>query len=74
MRVTNFLDRVTQLERRRPPRRGLSSERRKYLTGKAVYEGDPEALAELNLNRPARITGTKEQREAAVAAGARADT
>ncbi len=60
--------RIALLEQRGRPRLpGLSSERRKFLTDRAVA-GDQEALAELNLHRPARVTGSKEQREAAVAA------
>ena len=49
----NFEDRVTKLEQRRRPRQpGLSHERRKYLTDKAVREGDQEALQVLERHRP----------------------
>ena len=55
---------------RRP---GISGERRKALTDRAVLHGDLEALNELSLHRPDKITASKEQRAAAVAAGLRAD-
>jgi hypothetical protein len=51
--------------------RGLSHQRRKYLTDRAVLHGDQEALAELNHHRPERINAGREQREAAVKAGLR---
>ena len=51
---------------RRP---GISAERRKALTDRAVLHGDLEALQELSLYRPDRITASKEQRAAAIAAG-----
>jgi hypothetical protein len=60
-------------QQRRTPRRGLSSERRKYLTDKAVA-GDQEALQELNLHRPRIAFTNPEQRAAAVAAGLRANS
>lgn len=51
----NLQGRVTRLEQRHRPRQpGLSSERRKYLTDRAVT-GNQEALQELNLHRQ-RIT------------------
>jgi hypothetical protein len=49
--------------------RGLSHERRKYLTDRAVLHGDQDALAELNRNRPEKINASKEQRDAALKAG-----
>jgi hypothetical protein len=49
--------------------RGLSRQRRKYLTDRAVLHGDQEALAALNRHRPEKIGASKEQREAAVKAG-----
>ena len=55
---------------RRP---GISGERRKVLTDRAVLQGDLEALKELSLQRPDKITASKEQRAAALAAGLRAD-
>jgi hypothetical protein len=61
-----FQDRVTKLEQRHRPRQpGLSSERRKCLTDKAVREGDQEALRELNLHRPRIIQACARQRAAA---------
>jgi hypothetical protein len=51
--------------------RGLSRQRRKYLTDRAVLHGDQEALAELNRHRPEKIGASKEQRDAALAAGLR---
>jgi hypothetical protein len=51
--------------------RGLSHERRKFLTDRAVFHGDQDALAELNLHRPKKIVASKEQRAAAVEAGLR---
>jgi hypothetical protein len=55
---------------RRP---GISGERRKVLTDRAVLHGDLEALQELSLYRPSKITAGNEQRAAAIAAGLRAD-
>jgi hypothetical protein len=55
------------------PRPGISAERRKALTDRAVH-GDLEALKELSLHRPDKITASKQQRAAALAAGLRADT
>jgi hypothetical protein len=55
---------------RRP---GVSGERRKALTDRAVLHGDLEALQELSLYRPSKITAGKEQRAAAITAGLRAD-
>ncbi len=49
----------------------LSSERRKYLTDRAVRDGDQEAFRELAQYRPTKITASNEQRAAAVAAGLR---
>ena len=66
--------RVTKLERQHRPRNGLSSERRKYLTDKAVNERDQEAQAELNLHRPRIINISLERRAAALAAGLIIDT
>ena len=61
--------RIAMLERRHRPRhQGLSSERRKYLTDKAVLEGDQEALQELNLHRPRIIHADPLRRAAARAA------
>jgi hypothetical protein len=48
---------------------GLTTERRKFLTDRAVRFGDRDALAELEKHRPKRIIGSKEQQDAAVAAG-----
>jgi hypothetical protein len=49
--MANFEERVAKLEQRHYPRQpGLSSERRKCLTDRAVT-GDQEALQELNLHR-----------------------
>ena len=73
--MATFQDRVTKLEQRHRPRQpGLSSERRKYLTDRAVREGDQEALQELNLHRSRIIQASAQQRAAALAAGLRADT
>jgi hypothetical protein len=47
--------------------------RRKALTDRAVLHGDVEALNEPSLHRPDKITASKEQRAAAVAAGLRTD-
>jgi hypothetical protein len=55
---------------RRP---GISGERRKVLTDRAVLHGDLEALQELSLYRPSKITAGNEQRAAAIAAGLKAD-
>ena len=55
---------------RRP---GISGERRKALTDRAVLHGDLDALRELSLYRPDKITASKQQRAAAIAAGLRAD-
>jgi hypothetical protein len=54
--------------------RGLSHERRKHLTDRAVLFGNQKALEELSRHRPEKITASKEQRDAAAAAGLRADT
>jgi hypothetical protein len=51
--------------------RGLSHQRRKYLTDRAVLHGDQGALAELNRHRPEKINASKEQRDAALVAGLR---
>ena len=55
---------------RRP---GISGERRKDLTDRAVFHGDLDALQELSMYRPSKITAGREQRAAAIAAGLRAD-
>ena len=52
-------------------KRGLSHEQRNQLTDRAVLHGDQDALAELNLHRSEKITASREQREAALAAGLR---
>lgn len=71
--MADFQDRVAKLEQRHRRRLGgLSSERRKYLTDRAVA-GDQEALQELNLHRRPIIQSSPHQRAAAVAAGLRAD-
>jgi hypothetical protein len=49
--------------------RGLSHERRKFLTDRAVLHADQDALAELNRHRPEKINASKEQRDAALKAG-----
>ena len=70
--MANVQDRITKLERRRrhlAPR--LSSERRKYLTDKAVLKGDQEALRELEQYRSSPIDDPV-RRAAALAAGLRA--
>jgi hypothetical protein len=71
--TTSIEKRLTLLEQRHRPGPRLSSERRKYLTDKAVREGDQEALQELNLHRWLITHATTEQRAAALAAGLRAD-
>jgi hypothetical protein len=58
---------------RRRPRPGISAERRKALTDRAVLHGDLEALQELSLYRPDKINASKERRAAALAGGMRAD-
>jgi hypothetical protein len=62
---------LERLEARAGKRPGLSSERRKYLTDRAVPHSDQEGLAELELHRPATSVESVEQRDAAVAAGIR---
>src|SRR3954447_16461153 len=47
------------------PRPGISAKRRKALTDRAVLHGDLEALQELSLYRPDKITASKEQCAAA---------
>jgi hypothetical protein len=69
--MKDLTGRLERLEARAGRRSGLSSERRKYLTDRAVLHGDQEALAELNRCRSEKITASKEQREAALAAGLR---
>jgi hypothetical protein len=69
--MKDLTGRLERLEARPGRRSGLSSERRKYLTDRAVLHGDHEALAELNRYRSEKITASKEQREAALAAGLR---
>src|SRR4051794_26872174 len=66
--MKSFQNRVTKLEQRHRPRLpGLSSERRKYLTDKAVA-GDQGAL---NLHRQPMIYSDPARRAAALAAGLR---
>ena len=67
--------RIERLEAaaRQKPRPGISAERRKALTDRAVLHGDLEALQELSLHRPDGITASQQQRAAALAAGLRAD-
>jgi hypothetical protein len=69
--MKDLTGRLERLEARAGRRSGLSSERRKYLTDRAVLHRDEEALAELNLHRPDTILGFVEQRAAALAAGIR---
>ena len=69
--MKDLTGRLERLEARAGRRSGLSSERRKYLTDRAVLHRDDEALAELNLHRPDTIVGSVEQRAAAIAAGIR---
>ena len=69
--MKDLTGRLERLEARAGRRLGLSSERRKYLTDRAVLHRDEEALAELNLHRPDTIVGFVEQRAAAIAAGIR---
>jgi hypothetical protein len=69
--MKDLTGRLERLEARAGRRSGLSSERRKHLTDRAVLHGDQEALAELNRYRSKKITASKEQREAALAAGLR---
>lgn len=69
--MKDLTGRLERLEARAGRRSRLSSARRKYLTDRAVLHGDQEALAELNLHRPATIVGSVEQRFAAVAAAIR---
>ena len=69
--MKDLTGRLERLEARAGRRSGLSSERRKYLTDRAVLHGDQEALAELELHRPGTIVGFVEQRAAAIAAGIR---
>ncbi|MGY3472464.1 hypothetical protein [Bradyrhizobium ottawaense] len=71
--MPNFQDRISKLEQRqRPSGPGLSYERRKLLTDRAVT-GDLEALEELNLHRQRTAPAIPQQRAAALAAGLRAD-
>lgn len=67
--------RIIRLEEaaQRKRRAGLSIERRKVLTDRAVLHGDTEALLELSQHRPSALLGSKEQRSASVAAALRAD-
>jgi hypothetical protein len=69
--MRDLSERLERLEARAGRRIGLTSERRKHLTDRAVLHGDQEALAELNLHRSEMVTASKEQREAALAAGLR---
>ena len=75
--TASLVRRISLLERRKSnsPRRRprISAERRKALTDRAVLQGDLEALQELSLYRPDKITTSKEQRAAAIAAALRAD-
>jgi len=57
-------------QRRRP---GISAERRKALTDRAVLHGDLDALQELSRYRPPNIRVNAQQRAGALAAGLRAD-
>lgn len=69
--MRDLTGRLERLEARAGRRSGLTSERRKHLTDRAVLHGDQAALAELNLHRPEVIMASREQREAALAAGLR---
>jgi hypothetical protein len=71
--MKSFESRLDALEATQAKRKyhGLTTERRKFLTDRAVRWGDREALAELEKDRPGKIAASKEQREAAVAAGLR---
>jgi hypothetical protein len=69
--MKDLTGRLERLEARAGRRSGLSSARRKYLTDRAVLHGDQEALAELELHRPATIVGSVAKRPAALAAGIR---
>jgi hypothetical protein len=68
--IDSRLDALFSIARKRG-KRGLSHERRKHLTDRAVLHGDQDALAELNLHRPEKINASREQRDAALAAGLR---
>jgi hypothetical protein len=61
---------VVARQTRRP---GISGERRKALTDRAVLHGDLEALQEHSLHRFDKISASAVQRSAAIAAGRRAD-
>jgi hypothetical protein len=69
--------RISMLEQRRSNgssrRPRISAERRKALTDRAVLQGDLEALQELSVYRSDKITASKEQRAAAIAAALRGD-
>jgi len=69
--MKDLTGRLERLEARAGRRSVLSSERRKYLTDRAVLHGDRDAFAELELHRPDTIVGFVEQRAAAIAAGIR---
>ena len=75
--IKRLLERMTRAEavasqRARP---SISHARRNYLTDRAVRHGDQKALSELARNwEPGGYQLTKEQCEAAIAAGLRADT
>jgi uncharacterized glyoxalase superfamily metalloenzyme YdcJ len=71
--MKSFDSRIELLEATQARRKyhGLTTERRKFLTDRAVLHDDQEALAELNCHRPEKIVGSKEQREAAIAAALR---
>jgi hypothetical protein len=75
--MTDFSKRLQKLEVKRASRQGsgLSSERRKLLTDRAVFHGDQEALQDLSaLRSTGNVPGTSEQRAAATAAALRADS
>jgi hypothetical protein len=71
--MKSFDSRIELLEATQARRKyhGLTTERRKFLTDRAVRWGDREALAELEEHRPKKIVASKEQREAAIAAALR---
>jgi hypothetical protein len=71
---TNLAGRLHKLELLGRQRSGLSSERRKLLTDRAVLHGDQDALWELNQHRQPFDEVSQEQRAAAAAAALRADS
>jgi hypothetical protein len=73
--MSEFDRRLQKLEAKALRKRsGLSSERRKLLTDRAVLHGDQEALRILSVYRPTIILSSSEQRAAALAAALRANT